>query len=242
MRHLPNVITLLNLLCGVWAIHALYTGQTQDAIILIATAAVFDFFDGFAARLLKAASPIGKDLDSLADMVSFGVFPGLLLVAQIRTQSMGMGSGFWTEHIHFLGYLIPAASALRLAKFNNDARQSQEFIGLPTPANTLLICALVWIDKLPLQWCFVFDSAFRFSIPLALWIFLALYLPWMLNSEIRLLALKFKNYSWKDNRFRWLFLLTAAPMLVLGWHAFPLIILNYIIWSFIYNGLSSASS
>jgi len=160
MRHLPNVITLLNLLCGVWAIHALYTGQTQDAIILIATAAVFDFFDGFAARMLNAASPIGKDLDSLADMVSFGVFPGLLLVAQIRNQSMGMESGLWMEHIHFLGYLIPAASALRLAKFNNDARQSQEFIGLPTPANTLLICALVWIDKLPLQWCFVFDSTF----------------------------------------------------------------------------------
>lgn len=242
MRQLPNVITLLNLLCGVWAIHALYTGQTQDAILLIASAAVFDFFDGFAARMLNAASPIGKDLDSLADMVSFGVFPGLLLVAQIRHHTTGQWSGFWMEHVHFLGYLVPAASALRLAKFNNDKRQTQEFIGLPTPANTLLICALVWIDKLPLQWFFTIDSPYSISIPLSLWVFLALYLPWMLNSELRLLALKFKSFNWTDNRFRWMFLASALPMLVFGWHGFPLIIMNYLLWSFINNWFSSANA
>ena len=242
IRHLPNAITLLNLLCGVWAIHALYNGQVQDAIGLIGIAALFDFFDGMAARMLQVASPIGKDLDSLADMVSFGVFPGLLLSEQLRLHTADASADSWSSYLYLIAYLIPAASALRLAKFNHDTRQSDGFIGLPTPANTLIICALVWINQQPMHWFFIINSEITLTIPFSVWLFLALYLPWMLNSEIRLLALKFKTWAWKSNSYRYGFLITSLPFLVIGSHGFALILLNYLMWSFIYNWQHSASS
>ncbi len=166
LKHIPNAITSGNLLCGCLAIVQIFSGDLVLASFFVFLAAVLDFFDGFAARLLKVSSPIGKDLDSLADVVTFGVVPGLMVYRLLQFALIGMGEKelFWIalqknissielSNVHYLsgfysylpyfGFLITVFSAIRLAKFNNDTRQSTTFIGLPTPANAILITALV---------------------------------------------------------------------------------------------------
>lgn len=141
-KNIPNAITCCNLLCGCLAIIQATNGNLLWAAYLVGMAAVFDFFDGFAARLLKVSSPIGKDLDSLADMVTFGVVPGIVMFKMIRLGLRLDKEGFdlieenpWITYIVFM---IPIFSALRLAKFNHDTRQTEAFIGLPTPANAIM--------------------------------------------------------------------------------------------------------
>ena len=142
-KHIPNFLTCCNLVCGMLAIINTEHGDIIAAAVYILIALVFDFFDGFAARKLNVQSPIGKDLDSLADMVTFGVVPGLLMLHQYKSLH-----GFNSDMVGYVALLIPVFSAIRLAKFNNDIRQKNSFIGLPTPANTILIVAVVLIAQI----------------------------------------------------------------------------------------------
>jgi CDP-diacylglycerol--serine O-phosphatidyltransferase len=193
-KHIPNAITSLNLLSGCIAMVYAFQEAYLTAALFIALAAVFDFLDGFAARLLKAYSPMGKELDSLADVVSFGVAPGIMVYSFIASQAMNMGSPTW---LAWFAFLIPVFSALRLAKFNLDERQSTSFLGLPTPANALF-------------WAFGIGSSFNFFLnysfdPIILVVGILLFSA-LLVLEIPMFALKFTHFKWKGNRLRYYFL------------------------------------
>ena len=234
-NHIPNFITLLNLLSGCIAIVLIFDDQLVIASYLIGLAAIFDFLDGFIARLLKAQSPIGKDLDSLADVISFGLVPGLILFKLIGYSSgISVNSGIIT-FFAFIAFLVPLFSALRLAKFNNDKRQTEQFIGLPTPANAILIASfplilvqqstLIGIDILSIQ--VLFQSTIFLIV-------ITILLSYLLVAEISLLSLKFKSFDWKDNKERFSFLIISIIALILLYYsAIPLIIVLYIFISII---------
>lgn len=212
-KHIPNFITSLNLFSGCIAIYYAFRGEYDLVMLFVLLAAVFDFADGMAARLLHAYSPMGKELDSLADVVSFGVAPGILVLSML-TQS---GLPYW---VAFSGFIIPVFSALRLAKFNIDERQSTSFIGLPTPAN-----ALFWVGL-----------GFSFSDILIAnsWYILVftVILSGLLVSELPMFSLKFKNLKWKDNQIQYIFLFVSIVLIaVFGAKALSLIIAWYILFS-----------
>jgi CDP-diacylglycerol--serine O-phosphatidyltransferase len=243
-KHIPNLITSLNLLCGCLAILFVVSGDLVIASFLVIVGMFFDFFDGLAARLLNVQSEIGVQLDSLADMVSFGVVPGLVMF-QLLNKSIApqvLTTGFENSEtinglepgmsiIPFIGMLIIIASAFRLAKFNIDSRQTNSFIGLPTPANTLLIISL------PLIFQFQYSS-FIESIIFNQWFLIALTI-WsaiLLNAEIPLFALKFKTWDFKSNKLRYLFLaISLIAIVILKFIAIPFIIILYIVLSLIFK-------
>ncbi|MCB2379406.1 CDP-alcohol phosphatidyltransferase family protein [Hymenobacter sp. BT635] len=216
-NHLPNAVTCLNLFAGCLALCNIFAGHLEIAAYLVGLAAAFDFADGLLARALHASSPIGKDLDSLADMVSFGVVPGAILFHLLQ-QSSGL-----PEWLPYAGFIVTVFSALRLAKFNNDTRQTNSFIGLPTPACTLVVASLPLI--------LAHDTFSLSSVILNPWVLLGLtlLLSGLLVAEIPLFALKFKNLTWQDNSLRFIFLLLAVALLVvLQAAAIPLIVLLYV--------------
>lgn len=218
LRHIPNLITLTNLLFGCLGLIFAAWGDFQAAAYCIMLAAVCDFFDGFAARLLKAASPIGKDLDSLADVVSFGVLPGLMLF-QLSASVPGI------QALEYAVLLLPLLSALRLARFNNDSRQSDKFIGLPTPASALLVAALfVWLGKDGQDWM---ESLNKLHLAVG-----TLGLSLLLNAPLPLFALKFKSFGWQQNKLIYLFLLFSVFMLFsLSYLGLAFVILTYVLVS-----------
>ena len=242
-RNIPNAITCGNLLCGCLAIVKCFEGDLIWAAYLVGVAAILDFFDGFAARMLRVTSAIGKDLDSLADMVTFGVVPGIMmfkLIMQARMLNLALQTGtpdasaisFDYNYLPaYFAFIIPIFSAIRLAKFNNDTRQSDLFIGLPTPANGIFICSLP----------FVFNPGNStaligiFSSPLML-CGLCVLMSVLLIAELPLLALKFKNFNWKGNEIRFMFLVWSIVLLAsLQFIGVPLVIFSYIIFSLINN-------
>jgi CDP-diacylglycerol---serine O-phosphatidyltransferase len=250
---IPNLITLGNLLCGCLAIVCAFNGNLVWAAYLVGIAAVLDFLDGFVARALKQHSPIGKDLDSLADMVTFGVVPGVVMfqmmilswkshdpVSYLTPPSVDLL--YYKEA--FLAFLITLFSALRLAKFNNDTRQSDSFIGVPTPANSILICSLPLVLQSVGYDNFDFagsESILRLGYigmvmhPFTL-IGITLVMSYLLISELPLFALKFKSFKWKGNEIRYSFLTACLVMLVLlKFIALPLIIVLYILLSIVNN-------
>ena len=214
-KHIPNFITSLNLFSGCVAVYFAFKGNYQGAFIAILISAVFDFFDGFAARMLKAYSNMGKELDSLADMLSFGLAPGAIVFSFLaQTNSNGF--------LPFIAFLIPVFSGLRLAKFNIDERQATSFIGMPTPAN-----AIFWGGL-----------AFSYSSFLIenVWILLVLTVlfSYLLVAEFPMFALKVKNLTWKDNQIQYLFLFGCIMILVFfKLNAFAPIIGWYILLSVI---------
>lgn len=222
-KHIPNFITCLNLLSGCIGITEAFKGNLVNAAILIIAGAIFDFFDGFIARLVKASSPIGKDLDSLADVITFGLLPGVILFnLLLANDNLPFG-------IKYIPLIVPVFSALRLAKFNNDPRQTGSFIGVPTPANALLIGSLPLIlrfnSDLNLD-SIIFNPYFIIS--------LSVIMSLLLVSEIPLFALKFKTFSWKDNQIIYIFLLISLILLLLiKVAAIPLIVILYVILSVI---------
>lgn len=221
LRHIPNSITCGNLLCGCIGIVQAFYNNIFLSCILIGIAVILDFLDGFAARLLKASSPIGRDLDSLADVVTFGVLPSII-VYQLLMESIPTMEDSWMAYFAFL---IAIFSALRLAKFNNDSRQTEAFIGLPTPANALLIASLPFIHSYYPEW-----KAIIISTP-NLMIFTVV-MSFLLVAEIPLFALKFKSFGWGENKVRYSFL--GVSVLLLAWlHvlAIPLIIVLYVVVS-----------
>jgi CDP-diacylglycerol---serine O-phosphatidyltransferase len=212
IRHLPNFLTCCNLLCGCFGIVFLLEDRSVPAAYFVWTAGLFDFFDGFVARLLKVSSPIGKELDSLADMVTFGLLPGLIMYKLIGAHSS-------SEVLPYIGFMIAAFSALRLAIFNIDTRQSDSFIGLNTPANTF------FISSLPLLPASITGVLFQEWIL----IFITVVFSFLLVSPLKFFALKFKNYSWRDNKVRFTFLgVSVLLLLAIKVAAIPVIILMYI--------------
>ncbi|HPG33657.1 MAG: CDP-diacylglycerol--serine O-phosphatidyltransferase [Lentimicrobiaceae bacterium] len=235
-QHIPNTITLFNLISGSIAIVQALDGNLHLAAILVGLAAVFDFFDGFAARLLHVKSEIGKELDSLADVISFGLAPGVFLYILLKNNAaLSAISPQVNTIIPYLAFLVSAFSALRLAKFNLDTRQTDSFLGLPTPANAIFIISLSLISgKYALQ-----DAGIISVIAGNLWIQLVL-IPiscLLLVSEIPLFAMKFSNgFSFAQNKLRYVFLLlSVACLLTLQWAGIPAIILLYILLSLIFR-------
>ncbi len=215
---LPNFITLLNLLSGVVGILWVLEGQLLYGAYFVILSAGFDFLDGFAARLLKVQSDMGKELDSLADVVSFGVLPGILLYSLTKAQTD-------SQILPYLTLIIPILSAYRLAKFNLDTRQSDRFIGLPTPANALLLSTL---PHLVAHWP---ELAPWVTSPIAL-IVIAWATSILLVSELPLIALKFKNSSFADNTYRYTLLCLGAFCFAwLQLAGIPLIIIAYLLLS-----------
>ena len=230
-KHLPNAVTCLNLLCGCLALTNIFAGRLDVGAYFVAAAALADFADGLLARALRVSSAIGKDLDSLADMVSFGVVPGAMLFVLLQRALGPLEPGTdtlvgWTQYVPYFGFLVTIFSALRLAKFNNDTRQTTSFIGLPTPACTLVVASL------PLILAFDQFGLARIILHPGLLLGLTVLLSGLLVAELPLFALKFKNLRWGDNRRRFLFLLLAVALLLgLKAAAVPLIVLLYVLMS-----------
>ena len=226
-KHIPNTITCCNLICGCIATYYAFQGNFNLALAFIIGGAVFDFFDGFTARLLHVSSPIGKELDSLADDITFGFAPAAIVFSMLKTVPVITDIAWLNALLPYTAFLIAAFSALRLAKFNLDERQTSSFIGLPTPANALFWGALI----LGTQefWC-----DFNYALPvLLLGVFLS---SWLLVAEIPMFALKFKNYSLQDNKLKYGFILLSLILLIfLTWTGFSVIIVIYILLSILNN-------
>ena len=220
---IPNMLTLGNLVCGSAAVVALLSGgDYRMALWLMIASAVCDFFDGFAARLLKSSSPLGVQLDSLADMVSFGLVPSVALFCLYDTLPcvVEMPENV-VEIAHYLMFIIVAFSALRLAKFNIDESQHTEFCGLPTPANGLFCLSLAMLAA---------EGDIALSREMLLLV--AVIMAWLLISPIRMFALKFKGFGWRGNELRYSFLVLSGLIIVLFTrYAVPAIILLYVVIS-----------
>ncbi|SFG51759.1 CDP-diacylglycerol--serine O-phosphatidyltransferase [Pontibacter chinhatensis] len=227
-KHIPNAITCLNLFSGCLALYFAFKGELVITAYLVGLAAVFDFLDGMVARLIGAYSEIGKQLDSLADVVSFGVVPGAILFILLQRADASF-FGIPVESFAFFGFVVTIFSALRLAKFNIDTRQTDSFIGLPTPACTLLVASLPLILETT-------DGLLAYEIilnPVVL-VTLTVILSYLLVAELPLFALKFKNFTWQDNAIRFVFLgLSVLLVVLLQYAAIPFIILLYVLLSVI---------
>ncbi|MCJ8165647.1 CDP-alcohol phosphatidyltransferase family protein [Pontibacter sp. E15-1] len=226
-KHIPNAITCLNLFSGCLALYFAFQDQLVYTAYLVGIAAVFDFLDGMLARVLKAYSEIGKQLDSLADMVSFGVVPGTVMFMLLQRADASV-LGIPSDILPFFGFLITIFSALRLAKFNIDTRQTTSFIGLPTPACTIFVASLPLILQ--------YGGLLHYEIILNPLVLLALtvLLSFLLVAELPLFALKFTNLRWQDNSMRFIFLgLSVILVALLKFAAIPLIIVLYILLSII---------
>jgi CDP-diacylglycerol---serine O-phosphatidyltransferase len=225
---IPNFLTLGNLLCGCFGIIAVFYGEPIFAGLFIGIALVCDFLDGFLARLLKSESPIGKELDSLADVVTFGVLPGFILYSYIHSASSYFPDKY-PFGLEFIPFVLILFSALRLAKFNVDTRQTQSFIGIPTPANGMIVGALPFIENQK-------EAYFNFLFEPEFIIVYTLIMSYLLISEIPLFALKFKEFSWKTNKIKYVFLVTCMILIIsLKYLSIPLIVILYLLTSIIAN-------
>ena len=226
-KHIPNTLTLCNLICGCIAAYMALQPEPQyaTAFYFIIGGAVFDFFDGFAARLLHVSSPLGKELDSLADDITFGMAPAAIVFAMLRqTVPAIVPEGHWAATaLPFAAFLIAAFSALRLAKFNLDERQATSFIGLPTPANALFWGALATAAHTHIA-----------TTPWAAWALLAgvVVSSLILVAEVPMFALKFKHFGWKGNALRYTFLIVSAALIIsFGLVAVALAVVLYVLLS-----------
>jgi CDP-diacylglycerol---serine O-phosphatidyltransferase len=228
IKAIPNTLTLLNLTAGVLGI-LFWQHDILFASACVFAAMVFDFFDGFSARILKATSDLGKQLDSLADIVSFGVLPACILFGVLHPDFLWITRNEVPD-ISYLLIAIPLCSALRLAKFNIDESQSYGFKGLPTPANAFWIAAVPFIVLTSPESSIAY-KLFSGNISLVL---IALLGSALLLIPVPLMALKFKSFQWKENMFRYIFIVLALLLFVVfQWTGIPLIILFYIIISVI---------
>lgn len=218
-KHIPNALTCANLLSGCVGIVYAFQNRLDIAAYAVLISGIFDFFDGNLARILNVKSPIGKELDSLADMVSFGFLPGVVMFKLLEQSH----STF--EYLPFFGFLITIFSCLRLAKFNIDTRQTEDFIGLNTPMNTLFIVSLPFIQR---EYPALIGSTL-------LLVCLTILMSWLLISEIRIYSLKFGTMSWADNKIKFVFLIVSAVLIAfLKFAAIPFVLILYILSSFVH--------
>ena len=223
---LPNTLTCCNLICGCMAAGAAFHAHYVWALIMIICGAVFDFFDGMVARALGVSSPIGKELDSLADVVTFGVAPSAMLFQLYGSVQYPEVLQPIQSYVPYVAFIMAAFSALRLAKFNLDQRQTSSFIGLPTPAN-----ALFWASLIVGQQAFLCSPRFNVVFLFLLMFFFCL----LLVAELPLFALKFKDMSWSHNKVKYIFLAGCILLLPLGVSAFAAIVIWYILLSIVNN-------
>ena len=222
-RHIPNFVTACNLFSGCIAAVMAFQANYEAAILFIILGATFDFFDGMLARLFHVSGPLGKELDSLADDITFGFAPSVIVFSLFKEVQYPAFMQSMTDIFPYTAFIIAVFSALRLGKFNIDPRQSSSFIGLPTPAN-----ALFWGSLIVGGHSFLISDAFN-----ALYLFvLVLLMSYLLVAELPMFSLKFKNLSWKDNKISYIFLLVCIPLLVIfRISGFAAIILWYILLS-----------
>lgn len=227
VRNIPNSITCCNLISGCIATYNAFLGDIRMALLWIIVGAVFDFFDGMSARLLKVSSPIGKELDSLADDITFGFAPSAIIFYELSIMEYPSELLMLKPYLPYFAFVMAAYSALRLAKFNLDERQSLGFIGLPTPANALFWGAL-----------FVGAQNFMESTAYMLPVVLLMICVscWLLIAELPMFALKFKQWGWKGNEVKYIFLISCLPLLMIfGITAFSVIIAWYVVLSVVVN-------
>ena len=232
----PNTITALNLLCGSLAVFFAVDGQLGWASVFILAAAAFDFIDGFSARLLNAYTSIGKELDSLADMVSFGLAPAAIVFTMLEFTLFGKNQPIqdieanWSQWIVlFTSFVIPVAGAFRLAKFNTDDRQSEQFLGMPIPANAIFFASLGLILELGTNQAIPPIILNKYVLLASVFI-----CSFLMVSELPMFNLKLKNLHLKENALRFLFLGTTLLMVIfLQIYALPLIIIWYVLLSVI---------
>lgn len=227
VRNIPNSITCCNLISGCIATYNAFLGDIRMALLWIIVGAVFDFFDGMSARLLKVSSPIGKELDSLADDITFGFAPSAIIFYELSIMEYPSELLMLKPYLPYFAFVMAAYSALRLAKFNLDERQSLGFIGLPTPANALFWGAL-----------FVGAQNFMESTAYMLPVVLLMICVscWLLIAEEPMFALKFKQWGWKGNEVKYIFLISCLPLLMIfGITAFSVIIAWYVVLSVVVN-------
>jgi len=230
-KHIPNSITLLNLFCGCIAMVFVSNKDFEMAFFFVFLGIFFDFFDGFFARLFKVTGELGLQLDSLADMVTSGVVPGYVMYFLLSNSQHEISSH---PYFPFLGFIITMGSCYRLAFFNIDTRQSESFIGLPTPANSLFILSLPLVIKYS-------DSFFIFELLTSQWVLLLItaFSAYILNAEIPLFSLKIKKFTLKDNLLQIIFLAFSVLLLVFFQYAgVPLVIIGYVVLSVLNNRFS----
>ena len=227
-RNIPNGITSCNLFCGCIASYMAFQGGFRMAMLFIVLGAVFDFFDGMSARLLNVSSPIGKELDSLADNITFGLAPSAVVFSLFMEIDIPEFMSGVSDLLPYSAFIISVFSALRLAKFNLDERQTTSFIGMPTPANALFWSSLaICISEGEyLQW---FNALYL--------LLLVFVMSFLLVSELPMFSLKFKKLSWKTNKIKYIFLIVSISLLVLyGVNGLAAVILWYILLSvFLYK-------
>ena len=233
-KHIPNLITLGNLFCG--TIATIYAVQADFVFagLFVILGILFDFFDGFAARLFHVSGELGKQLDSLADMVTSGVVPGIIMLKLIEVNTINASNSFFDNSIlgiSLVGLVLTLGACYRLAKFNIDTRQSDSFIGLPTPAMSLFVISLPLIQEY---------SNIEFALNLItnnyFLITLTILLTYLMNAQLPLFSLKFKDYSVKNNLIKYVFLIASLLMIIfLQYISIPLIIIVYVVLSVISN-------
>jgi len=231
-KHIPNTITLLNLLCGCIALIFVSNDKFEMAFLFVCLGIFLDFFDGFFARLFKVAGPLGLQLDSLADMVTSGVVPGFVMFKMMQSSSSYMNEG-WLQFFPYLGFIITLGSCMRLAKFNIDTRQTDSFIGLPTPANALFILSLPLVKEY-----YSSESLLVLEILTEKWVLLiiSLFSAYILNAEIPLFSLKIKKFNFKDNALQIIFLVISVLLLLfLQYLGVAIVIVFYVLLSVINN-------
>lgn len=240
-KHIPNAITLLNLSTGLLAIIAIFRGYFDEAFIFVCLGIFLDFWDGFLARKFNVAGPLGVQLDSLADMVTCGVVPGLMMfrlfedIQQTQPEYMLTEETFYMGFVPYLGFLITIASCYRLANFNIDTRQTDSFIGLPTPANALVIMSIPMI-----QYANDFEMLTAILYNPYVLLVITLISAYILNAEIPLFSLKIKEFTWSKYKMQILFLIgSLGAFFILGFVAIPLIIISYVLVSVISNKMTA---
>ena len=217
-KYIPNTITALNLFSGCIGILMVLKGDYLMAFYCVMASGIFDFFDGMVARLLKVKSLIGKELDSLADVISFGFLPGTIMYSMLIEVSQN-------EYVPYLGFLITVFSALRLAKFNIDERQTSDFIGVNTPMNTFLIVSLPFIGKDYPDYIYNEVTLIVLTIVSSL----------LLVSELRLFSMKLSSLGWRENQYKYIFLICSLVLVIaLKILAIPVIFILYIVFSILH--------
>ena len=237
LKHIPNIITSLNLVAGITATFFAIDGHLTMAGVFICVAALLDFLDGMAARLLNAYSEIGKNLDSLADLVSFGVAPASVLFTLLEFALFGKNlpiyeiAGRWDQWLLLSSvFLMPVAGAVRLARFNAFQSDEPFFRGLPIPSNGIFWASMGMMPSIP-RWQDIFNMAYSTHNL----IFMGLFTSGMMIISMPMFSLKMKNLTLKDNWYRYLFIILAVLLLLfLKIHGLPLIILSYIILNIIF--------
>ena len=237
-KHIPNLVTLCNLLCGTLATIFAVDGHFELTAFFVALGVFLDFFDGFFARILKVSGELGKQLDSLADMVTSGVVPGIVLFSLLGYEKQGLDEFSSFSAIPLIGLLVTIAACYRLANFNLDTRQSESFIGLPTPAMSLFVVSLPLIQmhsEIDFIRELIGNNFFLISI--------SIFFSFLMNSKLHLFSLKFKNYTLKENLFKYILIVLSVIFLItMKFLAVPIIILCYLLLSIIKNTMNTKLS